>query len=67
MEMNISKLETKSNNLTDEIKAKLKNGDREGAKRLVAKQMAYKRHIVQIEGSMAMLEEQKMLTIYIIM
>ena len=60
-ELRISNLETKTNALQDEAKAKLKAGDKAGAKRILAKKKKYVDQIKQIEGAMAMMEEQKMM------
>ena len=44
-----------------EAKSKLKQGDKAGAKRILAKKKKYVDQIKQIEGAMAMMEEQKMM------
>jgi DNA-binding FrmR family transcriptional regulator len=60
-ELRISNIETKTNALQEEAKAKLKQGDKAGAKRILAKKKKYVDQIKQIEGAMAMMEEQKMM------
>ena len=61
LELKIKNVETKANNLQEEAKAKLKAGDKAGAKRLLAKKKKYNEQIKQYEGAMAMMEEQKMM------
>ena len=58
-EMKIKNIEVKSNALQNEAKAKLKAGDKAGAKRILAKKKKYVEQIKQLEGAMAMMEEQK--------
>ena len=60
-ELRISNIETKTNALQEEAKAKLKQGDKAGAKRILAKKKKYVDQIKQIEGAMAIMEEQKMM------
>ena len=60
-ELRIQNLETKTNALQEEAKAKLKAGDKSGAKRALAKKKKYVEQIKQVEGAMAMMEEQKMM------
>ena len=60
-ELKISNLETRTNALQDEAKAKLKAGDKAGAKRLLAKKKKYVEQIKQLEGAMAMMEEQQIM------
>ncbi len=60
-ELKIKNLETKCKALEDEAKAKLKAKDRSGAARLVAKKKKYVEQIKQLEGAVAMMEEQKMM------
>ena len=60
-ELRINNLETRTNALQEEAKAKLKAGDKAGAKRILAKKKKYVDQIKQIEGAMAMMEEQKMM------
>ena len=58
-ELKIKNIETKTNALQNEAKAKLKAGDKAGAKRILAKKKKYVEQIKQLEGAMAMMEEQK--------
>ena len=60
-ELRINNLETRTNALQEEAKAKLKAGDKAGAKRILAKKKKLVEQIKQIEGAMAMMEEQKMM------
>jgi hypothetical protein len=60
-ELRITNLETKANALQQEAKAKLKAGDKGGAKRILAKKKKIVEQIKQVEGAMAMMEEQKMM------
>ena len=60
-ELRLNNLETKTNALQEEAKAKLKAGDKAGAKRILAKKKKYVEQMKQIEGAMAMMEEQKMM------
>ena len=60
-ESRINNLESKVNDLVDEAKARIKSGDEAGAKRLIAKKEKYIEQIKQIEGSISMMEEQKMM------
>jgi len=60
-ELKIKNLETKCKALEDEAKAKLKAKDRGGAGRLLAKKKKYVEQIKQLEGAVAMMEEQKMM------
>ena len=61
LELRISNLETKTNALTEEAKAKLKAGDKAGAKRILGKKKKIVDQIKQSEGAMAMMEEQKLM------
>ena len=61
LELRISNLETKTNALQDEAKAKLRAGDKAGAKRILGKKKKMVEQIKQYEGAMAMMEEQKMM------
>ena len=61
LELRISNLETKTNALQEEAKAKLKAGDKVGAKRILAKKKKIVDQIKQNEGAMAMMEEQKLM------
>ena len=58
-ELRIKNIEVKTSALQDEAKAKLKQGDKAGAKRILAKKKKYVDQIKQLEGAMAMMEEQK--------
>ena len=58
-ELKINNLEMRANQLHEEAKQKLKNGDEAGAKRLLAKEGKYVEQMKQIEGAIAMMEEQK--------
>ena len=58
-ELKIENIEKKTSALQDEAKAKLKAGDKAGAKRILAKKKKYVEQIKQLEGAMAMMEEQK--------
>ena len=58
-ELKINNLEMRANQLHEEAKQKLQNGDEAGAKRLLAKEGKFVEQIKQIEGSIAMMEEQK--------
>ena len=60
-ELRLQNLETKTNALQEEAKAKLKAGDKNGAKRVLAKKKKYVEQIKQVEGAMAMMEEQKLM------
>ena len=60
-ELRLNNLETRTNALQDEAKAKLKQGDKAGAKRILGKKKKMVEQIKQYEGAMAMMEEQKMM------
>ena len=60
-ELRLQNLETKTNALQEEAKAKLKAGDKNGAKRILAKKKKLVEQIKQVEGAMAMMEEQKLM------
>ena len=60
-ELKITNLETKTTALQNEAKQKLKAGDKTGAARLLAKKKKYVEQIKQLEGAVAMMEEQKMM------
>ena len=60
-EIKLCNLEARTNALENEAKEKLKVGDREGAKRILLKQEKLFDQMKQIEGAMAMMEEQKMI------
>ena len=61
MELRLMNMETEVNDIRNEIKAKLKSGDKAGAKRLATKQVQITENMKQLEGCMAMMEEQKMM------
>ena len=58
-ELKINNLEMRANQLHEEAKQKLQNGDEAGAKRLLAKEGKFVEQMKQIEGAIAMMEEQK--------
>ena len=58
-ELRLENIEKKTNALQDEAKAKIRAGDKGGAKRILAKKKKYVEQIKQLEGAMAMMEEQK--------
>ena len=58
-ELKIKNIEKKTGAMQNEAKAKLKAGDKAGAKRILAKKKKYVEQIKQLEGAMAMMEEQK--------
>ena len=60
-ELRLSNLETRTIGLQDEAKAKLKSGDRAGAKRLLAKRKKLVEQIKQVEGAISMMEEQQLM------
>jgi len=60
-ELKIANLQTKADVLQKEAKEKLKAGDKSSAVRLLAKKKKYLEQIKQIEGTMLMMEEQKMM------
>jgi uncharacterized iron-regulated protein len=60
-EIKLNDLEARSNALVDEAREKLKTGDKAGAKRILLKQEKLIDQMKQIEGAMAMMEEQKMM------
>ena len=60
-ELRLNNIETKTNALQEEAKAKLKAGDKAGAKRILTKKKKLVEQMKQIEGTMAMMEEQKMM------
>ena len=60
-ELKLNNLETKTNALQDEAKAKLRAGDKNGAKRILAKKKKYVEQMKTIEGAISMMEEQKMM------
>jgi uncharacterized protein YegL len=60
-EIKLNDLEARTNALEDEAREKLKTGDKAGAKRILLKQEKLIDQMKQIEGAMAMMEEQKMM------
>jgi hypothetical protein len=60
-EKRLEDLEAKTNALENEAREKIKVGDRAGAKRILLKQEKIVEHMKQIEGAIAMIEEQKMM------
>ena len=58
-ELRLENIEKKTNALQDEAKAKIRAGDKGGAKRILAKKKKYVEQMKQIEGAIAMMEEQK--------
>ena len=60
-EMQINNLESRTQQMNEEAKEKLKNGDMAGAERIIKKCIKLTEQIKQKEGTMAMLEEQKMM------
>ena len=58
-DLKIQNIEKKIDALQAEAKAKMKAGDKAGAKRILAKKNKYVEQIKQLEGAMAMMEEQK--------
>jgi len=58
-ELRLNNIETRTNALQEEAKAKLKAGDKSGAKRILAKKKKLVDQMKQIEGAIAMMEEQK--------
>ncbi len=60
-ELRLNNIEKRTNAMTDDAKAKLKAGDKAGAKRILAKKKKLVEQMKQIEGAMAMMEEQKMM------
>ena len=60
-EIKLNDLEARSNALEDEAREKLKTGDKAAAKRILLKQEKLIEQMKQIEGAMAMMEEQIMM------
>ena len=60
-ELKLENIDKKVNNLQEQAKAKLRAGDKGGAKRLLAQKKKYVEQMKQIEGAMAMMEEQRMM------
>jgi phage shock protein A len=61
MEEKIDHLDRKMAGLTEQAKAKLKAGDKNGAKSCLAKKKRYVEQIKQFEGAINMMEEQRMM------
>ncbi len=61
LEEKIRFIETKKNNLNEQAKAKLKAGDKNGARQALAKKKKYDEQIKQFDGAIMMMEEQKMM------
>jgi len=61
IEKNLIDLEKKKEENRKEAKEKLKSGDTEGAEKLVQKQIELREKMKQFEGSLAMIEEQKLM------
>ena len=60
MELLLKNLDVRQKNLQEEAKQKLKDGDKAGAKRLLAKKKKLLEQLKQTEGAMAMMEEQRL-------
>ena len=60
-ELRLNNIETRTNAMQEEAKQKLKAGDKSGAKRILAKKKKLVEQMKQIEGAIAMMEEQKMM------
>ena len=58
-DLKIQNIEKKIDALQAEAKAKMKAGDKGGAKKILVKKKRYVDQIKQLEGAMAMMEEQK--------
>ena len=61
IELKIKNMEAKTNALQNEAKSRLRAGDKNGAKRCLAKKKKYVDQIKQLEGALTMMEEQKMM------
>ena len=61
LELKIDHYDKQAQNLTNEAKAKLKAGDKAGAKKLLTKKKRFVEQIKQLEGAQNMMEEQKMM------
>ena len=61
LELKIDHYDKQAQNLTNEAKAKLKAGDKVGAKKLLTKKKRFVEQIKQLEGAQNMMEEQKMM------
>ena len=60
MELLLKNLDVRQKNLQEEAKQKLKDGDKAGAKRLLAKKKKLLEQLKQTEGAMVMMEEQRL-------
>ena len=58
-ELRLENLDKKISDIHNEAKIKLESGDEAGAKRLLVKEAKFIEQIKQVEGSIAMMEEQK--------
>merc|ERR1712096_211159 len=61
LEEKIKFIEAKKNGLNETAKAKLKSGDKNGARQALAKKKKYDENIKQYDGAIMMMEEQKMM------
>ena len=61
LELKIDHYDKQAQNLTNEAKAKLKAGDKAGAKKLLTKKKRFVEQIKQLEGAQNMMEEQRMM------
>ena len=61
LELKIHYYEKQAQKLTNEAKAKLKAGDKAGAKKLLTKTIRFVEQIKQLEGAQNMMEEQRMM------
>jgi len=61
LEEKINFIETKKTGLNEVAKAKLKSGDKNGARQALAKKKKYDEQIKQFDGAIMMMEEQKMM------
>ena len=61
LELRIDNIETKTKALFEEAKAKFKAGDRKGTKNILIKKRKLYEQIKQIENTIAMMEDQKMI------
>ena len=61
LELKIHHYDKQAQNLTNEAKAKLKAGDKAGAKKLLTKKKRFVEQIKQLEGAQNMMEEQRMM------
>ena len=61
LELKIDHYDKQMKNLTNEAKAKIKAGDKAGAKKLLAKKKRFNDQIKQLEGAQNMMEEQRMM------